>query len=1803
LAIATINNAGTNGTLGNNSSVSLGTPSIPGTLEYTGGTAASTMPFSLAGFSIAGGGVFQVDSAATNLTLSGVIGGLGALTKTGAGTLTLSGNNSFTGGVQINNGILKLGGAGALNAGGANALTFGSPFTGLLTLNGFSLAISSLNSANSGPSIQNASPLGIPATVTVNDTGTDAFNGALLDGASGGPLSLVKSGSGVLTLNGNNLFTGGVAINGGALQLGNPGALNTSGVNSVTFNGVPSATLTLAGNSVVIGALASAGGIGFVQNNSVVPATLTFSGGSDFSGIIQDGAVGGSLSLIKIGAATQQLDGNNTFTGGVSINGGTLLLGSAGALNASGVNPVTFSGVPSATLTLAGNSVVIAALASAGGKGIVQNASVMPAGLAFSGGGDFSGIIQDGAPGGSLALTKVGAGTQQLDGNNTFTGGVTINGGTLQLGNPGALNASGVNSVTFNSAPSATLSLSGNSITIAALASAAGRGVVQNASSIPATLTIAGGSDYTGILQDGAGGGALALIKNGPGNLRLTGNNTFTGGTSFNSGKLIVGGSSPVGTGTVTMAGGTTLQSDTGGATFNNAISISPTVTIDAVDQFMTLNGVISGTGGLTVNTSGGILTLGGPAGNSYSGGTTVNGALVLAKSSGNAAVPGPLTILSGSFVTTDFSEQIADNAVVSLAGTAALYVTDGSIERISGLNFTGGLAGSLKGPNPADGVQLGFQLNSGSVVTNASSAVATIVGNLDLNGSATFSVAQGTTPSGIDLDVPAVVADGSITKLGFGVLRLTGNSTFAGGLTLNSGKVIVGGTSPIGTGLLAMAIGTTLQANTGGATLGNAILVSGGATIAPLDQLLTLNGAISGSGGLTANTTTGLLTLGGPAANTYSGTTTVSGALVLAKASGNAVPGPLTIGNGALVTTNLSEQIADNAVVTISETGALYVTNGSTEHIGGLNFTGGLASSLKGPNAADGVLLGFGFNLGTVVTNASSTVATISGNLDLNGMATFTVAQGTTPSGIDLDIPAVVADGSIVKNGAGALRLSGNNTFAGGLILNAGKLLVAGNSALGTGTLTMAGGTLQADGGPVSLANALTVAAGTSFIDGPQNLTLTGPISGSGGLTKLGAGTLTLSGASSYTGNLTIAEGALIQNGGILPATVINQTNFVLNAGTFSGQLVNLGSFTYNGGTFSGQLVNQGTTTFNSNSFTAGNGIVNYSDLIAGHNFTFTINGSGLDNEGSFELAGGVLNGNGPLVNNNTISGFGTIAGSGGFTNNAFLSVSNGNLSLSNTGPNLNIGVMNLASGDFLQLASGVSLTNSGTLNLNGGLVSGVGTLINQGGFINGPGVISANFNNSSGVLLIGNSTTLTIVKPWTNGGIVQLTSASSNLTGGAVANSGTIQGLGTVSNAVNNTGMVEAIGGTLNLAGTTTNASSGTLAIDPGSKLVITAGLAVNSGTIEDQGGAFDNGSFSLNNTGVIAGFGTLRTGGAGLFNNGSISFTGGPTTVIGPVTNQNGRTITVAYNPALFTGLVTNAGTGTFNVVSATVTFAGGSAGNVPPLANAAGAAFSESGSGVIEVDGPPSLGNSSSIAVGPGSTLRFKATSGAAAIGTGVTATVAGGGTLELAGSVSALSSNSNRVDVVNNSSSAGILVSGTNQQVGNIDGSGTTQVNAGSDLTANHIIQSALVIGGTAASHGLVTIAASDSSDNPLAISDSVGVPALAGSAPPEGGAPTDSWPGAGDPALDDGDSMAAGAPFSPLPFAGEGPGGMGSASVGSPHSPNSPDQLANRAAVPEPPSLLLLLLAIAGGGVAASRRRKTSQFKNLRKSA
>jgi autotransporter-associated beta strand protein len=226
---------------------------------------------------------------------------------------------------------------------------------------------------------------------------------------------------------------------------------------------------------------------------------------------------------------------------------------------------------------------------------------------------------------------------------------------------------------------------------------------------------------------------------------------------------------------------------------------------------------------------------------------------------------------------------------------------------------------------------------------------------------------------------------------------------------------------------------------------------------------------------------------------------------------------------------------------------------------------------------------------------------------------------------------------------------------------------------------------------------------------------------------------------------------------------------------------------------------------------------------------------------------------------------------------------------------------------------------------------------------------------------------------------------------------------------------------------------------------------------------------------------------------------------------------------------------------------------------------GGTLTKSGGGTLELAGAPSLANNSSVNVA-GGTLRLNVTSqssGSGSVGTGVTATITNQATLELAGSASALASGVHRVQIINNSTgAAGVLVTGTNQIVGNIDGSGTTQVNAGSDLTASHIVESALVIGGTANSKATVTIGASDAAGNPLATT--AGADGLAFSNSVQSNGPL---------AANLNSSSMLGTLGDPLSnsstTSGSSPGGAGDA--------------ATAATVPEPSSLLLAVICLIGG--------------------
>ncbi|WZB75686.1 autotransporter-associated beta strand repeat-containing protein [Achromobacter insuavis] len=316
-----------------------------GTLTTSGGTTLSaTAPVTLANAVTLGAGTTTVTGA--NLGLSGVISGAGAIDKTGAGVLTLTGSNNYGGGTTLAGGTLVVGGSSA----SAAALTAAAGTT-----------LSGLGNA----SLTNNVTLG--GSVTVN--GSDSLT---LAGVVDGSGPLVKTGASTLTLNGSNTYTGGTTLASGTLVAGGNTALGSGG-------------LSVTGASTL-----QAGAPGVALANQVnLGAALTVSGANDLTLACN---ITGAGSLTKSGAGTLTLSGQNQYSGGTTLAGGTLI---------------------GDTHSLTG------AIGTATGTSLVFN-------QATGDDGSFGGAISGGG-----SLTKNGGGTVTLTGANTYTGGTTINAGTL----------------------------------------------------------------------------------------------------------------------------------------------------------------------------------------------------------------------------------------------------------------------------------------------------------------------------------------------------------------------------------------------------------------------------------------------------------------------------------------------------------------------------------------------------------------------------------------------------------------------------------------------------------------------------------------------------------------------------------------------------------------------------------------------------------------------------------------------------------------------------------------------------------------------------------------------------------------------------------------------------------------------------------------------------------------------------------------------------------------------------------------------------------------------------------------------------------------------------------------------------------------------------------------------------------------------------------------------------------------------------------------------------------------------------
>jgi autotransporter-associated beta strand protein len=534
--------------------------------------------------------------AGTLQLMSNALSVAGILTAT-AGTLdTLGQNVTVTGFTTIsgdNSSLTNSGAADTLTLNGGLSMTGGKLESGLGTT--FLVGDVTAISATASPAlIGGMLNLGSsPHTFTVNH-GPQTIDLTISATIAATPGSIGKRGAGVLALTTANNYTGGTTINAGTLLVTANGALGpgtpeTTTVNAagtLTFSGMVNYTtpepVTLNGGTLASDSGSSSiidtfsGPINILASGSAIQAngnTLQLSGSAITMGgfqltvkgtgqtVIDDMLSGlAAASLQKLQSGTLTLNAANTYggSGGTQLAGGTLAIGND---NAIGTGLLT---------TQDGTTL----LASGGTHSLANKVSLI--GAATIGG--VNSLALNGIVSGAGSLVQTDIATLNLDGANTFSGGIMLNAGDLAVG-------------TDTAAGSGTITVNNSAILLPINAPPAIANAVTLVSG--ATLTIAGTFDLT---LNGVVGGPGSMAHTSPNILTLNGANTFGGGIIMNTGMLEVGSDTALGTGLLMLDDGTFIQAVGGAHRLSNVATFNNRVTITGSND-LTLTGVISSSG------------------------------------------------------------------------------------------------------------------------------------------------------------------------------------------------------------------------------------------------------------------------------------------------------------------------------------------------------------------------------------------------------------------------------------------------------------------------------------------------------------------------------------------------------------------------------------------------------------------------------------------------------------------------------------------------------------------------------------------------------------------------------------------------------------------------------------------------------------------------------------------------------------------------------------------------------------------------------------------------------------------------------------------------------------------------------------------------------------------------------------------------------------------------------------------------------------------------------------------------------
>ena len=731
----TLGDQGVSSSIGAGSKVALGALTVPGTLTYTGGSKTTSRLLDLSGttgggtLDQSGTGALKFTSGVTasgvgtkTLVLQGSTSGTGeiagaignstsatSLTKQGSGTWTLSGANSFTGAVNVNEGRLVLDyGTNTNVLGGTNAFTLRG---GTLEFKGNSAGVSSQTVGGITIPPVGATDWARLNTAKLNENGGGGFNlttgavttntltiGGTVFDLYNSPSSSVKIGTAITgdsNTNGNILIRTAAGVYDFAVNAGNT-------ANSLSARGASATIGATNGNSTIDYLVTNNASVG--NGSSVAAATArtlriapTLNNQTLTLNNVSATAGGGSAGLIIDGRGLIYDGGSNNFT--IAATGST----DASIRQSNGNTALSIYHMGTGTLTIGprvylgfdsnGSSPSAGSLLFAGVGGLVDlQGGVNKVHTASGAVTAISGValrVSGATRALNLSNTTTGSGSQYLDvgdggiieavnSNITRNVSLTMGGGALRMSGDAGFSAYGGNrAVQLNNGTSSVTWGSGGFVTGALVLSSnfsdstidfqngIDLGLVQRvvrvnngSAAVDATLS--------GTLTSAYGGG---LIKEGTGTLNLSGANTYSGATTLNAGTLQIGHANALGTtGNITFGGGA-LQYGTGiTADLSSRIKNSASaILIDTNTNNVTFASVLDSTnsGGLTKNGTG-TLTLSGN--NTYTGATTINSGTLQAATTGALANSMVINVNGGTFLVTAES-AVNDNAAINLGG------------------------------------------------------------------------------------------------------------------------------------------------------------------------------------------------------------------------------------------------------------------------------------------------------------------------------------------------------------------------------------------------------------------------------------------------------------------------------------------------------------------------------------------------------------------------------------------------------------------------------------------------------------------------------------------------------------------------------------------------------------------------------------------------------------------------------------------------------------------------------------------------------------------------------------------------------------------------------------------------------------------------------------------------------------------------------------------------------------------------------------------------------------------------------